>query len=87
MNRGTAVHLGGNRVKFVWSCGCQRTEKLKTPVGQPYTVNATAQLVHIWRGNGVVLEQCRKHPAYYEKLSPVPRLNMEHPQTEIPLTQ
>lgn len=83
LNRGTAVHLGGNRVKFVWPCGCQRTEKLKTPVRQPYTVGATAQLVRIWRANGVVLEECKKHPAYYQSLSPLPRLNAEYQQPEI----
>lgn len=78
LNRGTAVYLGGSRVRFVWACGCTREEVLTSPSGD---LNPTMveRLVHNWRGSGVVLEQCKKHPDWHSKLSQVQRLNEEHP--------
>lgn len=78
LNRGTAVHLGNNSVRFVWACMCQRVEKL-TAQGRPLSSEAVAQLVRNWRHNGVVLEQCQKHPDHYEPKSPLERLNKENP--------
>ena len=75
-NRGTAVHLGGNEVRFVWPCGCSRIERIDGPV----SAGAVAILVRNWRANGVVLEQCHRHPEYYERLSQLERLNAENPQ-------
>lgn len=79
LNRGTAVHLGGARVRFIWPCDCMHVEALKSPAG-PLTHDATARLVRNWRANGVVLQQCSKHPDWYSKVSQIARLNQEHPQ-------
>lgn len=73
LNRGSAVWLGGSRVRFLWACGCSRVETMET--GE----QATRLLVKNWRANGVVLEQCKRHPEWYSRLSQVPRLNAEHP--------
>lgn len=80
LNRGTAVYLGENRVRFVWACGCTKVETLNAPGGAPYSYAITRKLVSNWRNNGVVLPQCKKHPNHYERLSPLPRLNAEHPE-------
>lgn len=81
LNRGTAVHLGGARVRFVWACGCKRVETVKGPAG-PLGESAVAQLVRNWRANGVALEQCKRHPEWYERKSPLPRLNEQNPPSE-----
>lgn len=81
LNRGTAVHLGGARVRFVWACGCKRVETVTSPAG-PMSEGAVALLVSNWRANGVVLAQCKQHPDWYEKLSQVARLNEENPTEE-----
>lgn len=75
LNRGTAVYLGENRVRFVWPCGCTRVECLKT-----LSPAMTERLVLNWRHNGVVLEQCKGHPDHYERLSPLGRLNKDYPE-------
>lgn len=79
LNRGTAVYLRENFVRFVWACGCTKDEGLTAPGGARYSSVITRKLVSNWRNNGVVLEQCTLHPNHYEKLSPLPRLNQEHP--------
>lgn len=78
LNRGTAVHLGGAQVLFVWPCDCKKEETIKAG-GRPLTGPATAQLVRHWRRNGVVLEVCAKHPDWHSRLNQVPRLNEENP--------
>lgn len=78
LNRGTAVYLGGSRVRFVWACGCTREEIITSPIGEISHV-MTERLVLNWRKNGVVMEQCKKHPDYYNPRSQVQRLNEEHP--------
>lgn len=78
LNRGTAVHLGGAKVRFIWACGCKHEETLLVG-GKPLAGPAAAQLVRHWRQNGVVLEQCQKHPDWYSKVTQVPRLNKENP--------
>lgn len=79
LNRGTAVHLGGSRVRFIWACGCTKVETIRTPVGE-LDHRAVAGLVKNWRLNGCVLGQCGKHPDWYSKLSQIERLNEEHPE-------
>lgn len=79
LNRGTAVHLGGARVLLIWACGCKHVQTIKGPLG-PLSHDMTARLVRSWRMNGVVLEQCKRHPDWRHKLSQVPRLNQENPQ-------
>jgi hypothetical protein len=44
LNRGTAVHMGGARVRFVWACGCHRIETVTSPAG-PMSESAVARLV------------------------------------------
>lgn len=82
LNRGTAVHLGGSKVRLVWPCGCTRIETMKSPAG-PLGAFGTARFVSSWRANGVVLAQCKKHPDWHSKLNQVPRLNVEHPVIEL----
>lgn len=79
LNRGTAVWLGENRVRFVWACGCSRVDRMLYPGERPYNASVVAKLVKIWRTNGVVLEQCKVHPEHYERLSPLQRLNDNNP--------
>jgi hypothetical protein len=78
LNRGTAVYLDGARVRFVWACGCTRVETIKSPAG-PLSDFAVRLLVSNWRANGVVLEQCKRHPDWHDRRSQVARLNEEHP--------
>ena len=82
LNRGTAVHLGANKVRFVWACGCTKVQLMKAPGrhGSNYSKWVTAKLVNWWRMNGVDLEQCKKHPDYYNPKSQLERLNKEYPQ-------
>lgn len=80
LNRGTAVHLGGARVRFIWACGCKRAETMKSPAGE-MSESAVAILVRSWRANGVVLPQCKRHPNWHDKRSQLPRLNEENPNT------
>lgn len=75
-NRGTAVHVKGNRVRLVWPCGCTKVEVVKDT-----TEEMTRFMVKRWRANGVVLRQCPKHPDWYDPKSQVARLNAEHPQS------
>ena len=82
LNRGTAVYLGGSRVRLVWACDCTRVQTIKSPAG-PLDAGAVARLVRNWRNNGVTLEQCRRHPDYYNKVSQLARLNAEHPQLTV----
>lgn len=83
LNRGTAVYLGENRVRFIWPCGCTHIERMIAPDKRACSPTATARLVKHWRANGVTLEQCSKHPEFYSKLSLVEKLNSEHPQGQI----
>lgn len=78
LTRGTAVHLGGARVRMVWACDCTRVETMKTPAG-PMSESAVAKFVSVWRKNGVTLPQCPRHPEYYNARSQVARLNEAHP--------
>lgn len=82
LNRGTAVHLGGAKVRYIWPCGCKRTETFKTPIG-PLHESGVAQLVKNWRLNGVGLAQCRRHPDWFSPKSQLERLNAENPQPSI----
>lgn len=82
LNRGTAVHLGGPWVRFIWPCGCSKREKVKTPAGD-LSASAVALLVRRWRENGVTLEECKKHPSWYDPKSQVARLNSEFPQEPV----
>jgi hypothetical protein len=82
LNRGTAVHVGGARVRFVWACGCKRVETINSPAG-PLSEGAVARLVRNWRVSGVVLEQCKRHPDWYDKRSQIPRLNVENPDSSV----
>lgn len=75
LSRGTAVYLGGSNVRLVWACGCTRVETLKDPMKRPLGEGGTASLVHNWRQNGVVLEQCKRHPDWYSRDSQIARLN------------
>lgn len=79
LNRGTAVHISGAKVRFIWACGCKHVETLTSPAG-PLSRSIVAKLVRNWRANGVVLPQCKRHPDWRHKLSQVPRLNEENPQ-------
>jgi len=78
-NRGTAVHLGGARVRFVWPCDCTKVETVKSPAG-PMSHEAVATLVRNWRLNGVTMDQCKKHPNWSSPKCQVARLNAAHPQ-------
>jgi hypothetical protein len=80
LNRGTAMYLGDNRVRFIWACGCCKVERMTNPGGAAMHSGSVSIFVRNWRLNGVVLEQCPKHPDHYEKLSPLERLNRENPQ-------
>lgn len=82
LNRGTAVHLGGARVRFVWPCGCKRVETITSAQG-PLSSAMVSRLVRSWRANGVTLPQCKRHPDWHHKLSQVPRLNEENPQEPV----
>lgn len=79
LNRGTAVHVGGSKVRFVWACGCTKVETIQTPAG-PMHSDMVSRLVRNWRANGVVLAQCRKHPNWESKKNQVPSLNAAYPQ-------
>lgn len=81
LNRGTAVYLGGARVRLIWPCGCSRIETLLDPRGREFSAETTARTVRWWRSGGVTLEQCRAHPDFYRRESQVERLNRENPQT------
>jgi hypothetical protein len=78
LNRGTAVYVTGSQVRFVWACGCKKIQTIKSPAG-PIGPGMVARLVRNWRANGVVLEQCKRHPDWHSKLSQVARLNEENP--------
>jgi hypothetical protein len=78
LNRGTAVYLGQSQVKLIWPCGCTKIEFMHSPSGA-LPPAAVAKLVSVWRKNGVTLEQCKKHPDYYNRESQVDRLNKENP--------
>lgn len=80
LNRGTAVHLGGARVRFIWACGCKRAETMKSPGGAEMSEATVARLVRYWRASGVTLPQCKRHPDWHDKRSQVPRLNEENPE-------
>jgi hypothetical protein len=79
LNRGTAVYVGGSRVRFIWPCGCSRVETIK---GRKNAAppDSVARLVPYWRRSGVVLPQCHRHPDWFHKDSQVARLNKEYPQ-------
>lgn len=81
LNRGTAVYLNDNLVRFIWPCGCTKVEAVTRPGGATIGAIGTARLVKNWRANGVTLPQCKKHPDWYSPLNQVPRLNAEHPQS------
>jgi len=83
LNRGTAVHLGGSRVQFIWPCGCVKEETVHSPAGA-LPPDAVRKLVTHWRDCGVTLPQCRNHPNFYSPLNQVPRLNRAYPQPETP---
>lgn len=84
LNRGTAVYLGGSRVRFVWACDCTRVETIKSGRGRRASVIGPAmveRLVAYWRNTGVTLPECKRHPDFYERnRSHVARLNAENPQ-------
>jgi hypothetical protein len=82
-NRGTAVHLGGSRVRFIWPCGCKHSETMKNPDKSLMAESAVAMFVKNWRANGVVLERCTKHPNWYSPKDQVQKLNQENPQEVI----
>lgn len=79
LNRGTAAHLSGANVRLIWACGCTRVETLKDPLG-PLSESGTALLVRNWRKNGVVLQQCKRHPDWYSRDSQIARLNAAYPE-------
>jgi hypothetical protein len=83
LNRGTAVHLGGARVRFIWPCGCKHVHTIKAHgmdlAHRELSPQSTAKLVEYWREVGVVLEQCKRHPEWYSKESQLKRLNQENP--------
>lgn len=81
LNRGTAVHLGGARVRFVWACGCSQVEAMRRPDKRPEAESTVVLLVRHWRLNGVVLPQCRRHPDWHSPKSQLERLNAENPQS------
>jgi len=81
LNRGTAVHVSGAKVRYIWPCGCKKTETIKTQLG-PVTEQTAKLLVRNWRRNGVHLEQCKKHPDWYEAKNPLQRLNEENPEND-----
>lgn len=80
LNRGTAVHVGGSRVRFVWACGCTKVEDMKDVAGKHATHYGVAAMVRHWRANGVSLLQCRKHPHFHDPKSQLEKLNLAHPQ-------
>jgi hypothetical protein len=81
LNRGTAVYLGGSRVRFIWPCDCSREEIVKAGKN-PLQPETLARLVSYWRRTGITLEQCKRHPDWYHKDSQVGRLNLKHPNTQ-----
>lgn len=78
LSRGTAVHLGGDRVRFIWACGCTKVEAVRS-AGPALSESAVQLLVRHWRRNGVVLEQCHRHPDWHCRDSQVASLNLEWP--------
>lgn len=79
LNRGTAVYLGDNRVRFVWACGCTRIERMLSPGKRAWSPDTTRRMVDLWRQTGISLEQCKRHPDWYARDSQIERLNQEHP--------
>ena len=79
LNRGTAVYLGGVRVRYVWACGCTKVEDFKPPAGS-IAPEMVARMVRNWRANGVVLPQCRRHPNWESRESQISKLNLSYPQ-------
>lgn len=78
-NRGTAVHIEGNRVLYVWPCDCTKEERLTAPGRTPYSHATTAKLVRQWRADGRILPVCPNHPKWSSPQSQVERLNRQHP--------
>ena len=83
-NRGSCVYRGGSRVRWLWPCGCRKTEiVLIGPRGcrKPMAPELLAKLEPYWRSAGVNLPPCKKHPDWYSRESQVARLNAENPQS------